>query len=205
MTSLAERAFPFLYDLVTAPAERTWLGRRRAALLAHARGTVLEIGAGLGASLHHYGDIDRIVLTEPSRFMRRRLRATDASAPVEIVAAAAEALPVGRDTIDTVVSVCVLCTVRDVEAALGEITRVLRPGGRFLFLEHVRGTGRAGRVQDRLDPVWCRIAAGCHLNRRTLPAIQAAGFSIDQLACFAPPLPGGGLMPMVQGIAAPKG
>ncbi|MGH8929649.1 MAG: class I SAM-dependent methyltransferase [Egibacteraceae bacterium] len=201
MTRIAERTFPLLYGLVTARAEEGWLGHRRAQLLGHATGTVLEIGAGLGASLRHYGEVDRIVLTEPSPFMRRRLNVEGATAPVEVVAAPAEALPAGRDTIDTVVSVCVLCTVRDVEAALSEIARVLRPDGRFLFLEHIRADGRAGWLQDRLNPVWRRAAAGCHLNRETLPAIEAAGLHLARLDRFVPPLPGGKLMPMIQGAA----
>ncbi|MGH8906268.1 MAG: class I SAM-dependent methyltransferase [Egibacteraceae bacterium] len=199
--SLAERTFPLLYRLVTGPAERGWLGRHRAQLLRDATGTVVEIGAGLGANLPYYRGVERVVVTEPSRFMLARIRTEHARVPVEIAAAPAEALPLARHAADAAVSVCVLCSVRDVEAALAEIARVLRAGGQLLFLEHVRGAGRMGRVQDRLDPLWCRVAAGCHLNRMTLPAIEAAGFQITQLDRFAPPLPGGGLMPMVQGVA----
>jgi SAM-dependent methyltransferase len=199
--SLAERTFPVLYGLVTAPAERGWLGRRRAALLASASGTVVELGAGTGANLPHYQGVERVIATEPSPYMRARLRPGDAGVPVDVVDAPAEALPLADRTADTVVSVYVFCTVANLGAALAETIRVLRPGGRLLFLEHVRASGPVGRLQDAVDPVWSRAAAGCHLNRRSEQAIAAAGFSAIRIERFAPPVPGGGLMPMVVGVA----
>ena len=199
--TLAERTFPVLYGLVTAPAERGWLGMRRAALLAHATGTVVEIGAGAGANLRHYQDVDEVVLTEPSPHMRARIRLEQAKVPVTVVDAPAEALPLDRASADSAVSVCVLCTVRDMDATLAELSRVLRPGGRLLFLEHVRASGLAERTQRLLDPVWSRAAAGCHLTRRSHEAIGRAGFAIERLERFRPPVPGGGLMPMVIGVA----
>ena len=200
-SGLAERAFPVLYGLVTAPAERGWLGRRRAALLASATGTVVEIGAGPGANLAHYRNADRVVATEPSPYMRARLLRRTASVPVEVVAAPAEALPVADASADTLVSVCVFCTVQDLGAALSEVMRVLRPGGRLLFLEHVRAAGAMARVQHALDPVWSRAAAGCHLTRRSEQAIRETGMQVVRLGRFKPPVPGGGLMPMVAGAA----
>lgn len=201
--TVADRAFPFLYGLVTAPAERGWLGRRRSLLVAGAAGTVLEIGGGLGANVPHYEGVERVLLCEPSPFMRARLgpRLEGARVPVQVLDAPAEALPCPDGSVDTVVSVFVLCTVSDVTAALAEVRRVLRPGGRLCFLEHVRGGGWAGRWQDRIDPLWCRAAAGCHLNRRSEQAITVAGFAITDLERFQPPVPGGALMPMVQGTA----
>jgi ubiquinone/menaquinone biosynthesis C-methylase UbiE len=136
--------------------------------------------------------------------MREKLRPKLAQArvPVEVSEAGAETLPFPDASFDTVVSTLVLCTVPDRDAALAEIRRVLRPGGRLLFIEHVRAEGRAARWQDRVDPVWRRIFAGCHPNRDTVAAIRAAGFEIERLEDFEPPVPLSGLTPHVQGVAS---
>jgi ubiquinone/menaquinone biosynthesis C-methylase UbiE len=197
------RFFAAIYDWLSASAERGWLGERRERLLAPATGIVLEIGSGTGANLPHYPDVERIIFTEPDPFMRAKLcsKLQSASMPVEVIATPAEALPCPDSTIDMVVSTFVLCTVTDVSACLEEIRRVLRPGGRLLFLEHVRGEGRVARWQDHLVPIWRCLGGGCHPNRATVTAMQNVGFAIDELECFRPPLPQAALMPMVQGIA----
>lgn len=199
----SHRFFAAAYDWLNAPAERGWLGKRRERLLASATGTVLEIGGGTGANLPHYLDVERVILVEPDPFMRAKLypKLQVARMPVEVVAAPAEALPYPDSTVDTVVSTFVLCTVADVVASLAEARRVLRPGGQLLFLEHVRGEGRAARWQDWLEPLWQRLAGGCHPNRATVAAVERAGFVIDELDRFCPPLPLATLMPMVQGTA----
>jgi SAM-dependent methyltransferase len=137
--------FAALYDPIGASKERRWMGGRRRRLLAGARGVVLEIGGGTGANLAHYRDVDRVVVAEPDPFMRRRLarKLEDARVPVEISAAGAEELPFPDGSFDTVVSTLVLCTVPDQESALDEVRRVLRPGGRLLFIEHVRAGVRS--------------------------------------------------------------
>jgi SAM-dependent methyltransferase len=203
------RLFAAAYDRLSAAAERTWLGPRRVALLAEARGVVLEIGAGTGANLGHYGGgVERLVVTEPDPFMRARLerKAVHALVPVEVevevVEAAAERLPFADGTFDTVVATLVLCTVVEPAAALAEARRLLRPGGRLLFLEHVRGDGTAARWQDCLEPLWRRLGAGCHPNRDTVTAIQQAGFAIDRLDRFEPPVPFAALLPFVTGVAS---
>jgi ubiquinone/menaquinone biosynthesis C-methylase UbiE len=126
------------------------MGGRRRRLLAGARGAVLEIGGGTGANLAHYRDVDRVTIAEPNPFMRRRLdqKLTDARVPVEVSPAGTEELPFPDGSFDTVVSTLVLCTVPDQESALDEVRRVLRPGGRLLFIEHVRAGGPqpAGRI-----------------------------------------------------------
>lgn len=203
----SHRFFAAAYDRLTAPAERGWLGERRERLLASATGTVLEIGSGTGANLVHYRDVERVILVEPDPFMRARLhpKLQVARVPVEVVDAPAEALPRPDLSVDTLVATLVLCTVTDVVASLDEARRVLRPGGRLLFLEHVRGEGRAARWQDRLEWVWQRLAGGCHPNRATVAAIESAGFSLAELERFRPPLPQAALMPMVQGAATRPG
>ena len=95
----------------------------------------------------------------------------------------------------------VLCTVPDQAAVLDEVRRVLRPGGRLLFIEHVRAAGSAARWQDRLEPLWRRLFGGCHPNRDTVAAIEEAGFEIETFESFYPPAPLSGLTPHVQGSA----
>jgi len=195
--------FAALYDPIGASAERRWMGERRRRLLTGAWGAVLEIGGGTGANLQHYRDVDRVIVAEPDPFMRKRLgpKLGDARVPVEVSTAGAEALPFPDGSFDTVVSTLVLCTVPDQESALDEVRRVLRPGGRLLFIEHVRAAGPIGRWQDRLDPLWRRLLGGCHPNRDTVTAIEEAGFEIETFESFYPPGPLSGLTPHVQGSA----
>ena len=195
--------FAALYDGLGAAAERGWMGRRRSRLLAGAAGSVLEIGGGTGANLPHYRDAGRVVVSEPDPFMRGRLRRklVRARVPVEVSESGAEDLPFRDGSFDAVVSTLVLCSVPNQEKALAEVRRVLRPGGRLLFIEHVCGEGSVARVQDRVLPLWSRLFAGCHPNRDTLGSIQAAGFEVGKLDRFVPPGPFTGLVPHVQGEA----
>src|SRR5215204_5109667 len=195
--------FAALYDPISASMERRWMGGRRRRLLAGARGAVLEIGGGTGANLAHYRDVDRVVVTEPDPFMRRRLdqKLAEARVPLEVSATGAEALPFPDGSFDTVVSTLVLCTVPDQESALEEVRRVLRPGGRLLFIEHVRAAGSTARWQDRLDPLWGRLHGGCHPNRDTVAAIEEAGFEIETFESFYPPIFLSSFTPHVQGSA----
>lgn len=206
MAREGHRLFAAVYDRVILPAEDRWMGARRAALLSGARGEVLEIGGGTGANLPHYRDVERLTVSEPDPFMREKLwpKLESARVPVEISDAGAEALPFPDDSFDTVVSTLVLCTVPDQREALQEIWRVLRPGGRLLFIEHVRSEGRAARWQDRVTPLWRRLAAGCHPNRDTVTAMRTAGFLVEALESFLPPAPLASLTPHVQGMATPE-
>ncbi len=199
------RLFAAGYDRLCASAERGWMGERRAALLDAARGTVLEIGAGTGSNLDHYPPLERLILSEPSPHMRRRLanRAAAAGLRVEVLDAAAEDLPLPDDSVDTVVVTLVLCSVPDVGAAIAEIRRVLRPDGRLLMIEHVRGEGRVARAQDLADRVWPHLAQGCHPNRDTAAAVAAAGFSRIEAERFVPPERVGPLIPHVAGTYRP--
>jgi ubiquinone/menaquinone biosynthesis C-methylase UbiE len=195
--------FAALYDPLGAAMERRWMGRRRELLLSGTRGEVLEVGGGTGANLSHYGGVDRVTVIEPDPFMRERLgpKSREARVPVEVSAAGAEALPFADGSFDIVVSTLVLCTVPDQGSALREIRRVLRPDGRLLFIEHVRASGSMARWQDRIEPLWKRLLAGCHPNRDTVTAIKRAGFEMETLESFYPPIALSGLTPHVQGSA----
>jgi ubiquinone/menaquinone biosynthesis C-methylase UbiE len=175
--------FAALYDRCNERVERAGIRDMRRSLLRDASGSVLEVGAGTGANLEHYpAELDRLVLAEPEGHMAARLRARVAALgrPAEVVPAGAEALPFADDAFDTVVVTMVLCTVADPAAALAEIRRVLRPGGRVLFMEHVRSTDpRTARLQDRLRPLHSALARGCQLNRDALGSIEASGLRVE--------------------------
>lgn len=168
----------WLYDLLAGRAERAGLGDRRHALLAGLEGDVVEIGAGTGASLPHYERARRVVAVEPDPSMAKRLPAkvAEARVPVEVRAGTAEALPFPDESFDAAVSAFVLCSVEDPASVLAEARRVLKPGGKLVLLEHVRGEGRVGRWQERLTPLHRKLAGNCHLDRDTLATVGAAGF-----------------------------
>ena len=205
MSTKGHRLFAAVYDRLNAQAERTWLGSRRAGLIGQARGDVLEIGAGTGANLRHYRDVTRVVVAEPDPAMRARLtnHLASATVPVEVSDDPAERLGFLDASFDTVVATLVLCSVVDPDAALAEIRRVLRPGGRLLVLEHVRGEGRRARWQDRVTPLWRRVGAGCHPNRDTQAAIVRAGFHLGHEERFEPPRVPAIICPFVEIVARP--
>lgn len=170
---------PWLYDPLMALLERTGLARWRRWLAEGAHGRALEIGCGTGRNLQLYPDTSRPVALEPDL---RVILAARRRAPGSIfVVARAEALPFDAEAFDTVVSSLVFCSVEHPERGLAEIHRVLRRGGTLRMLEHVRAEHPvAGRVQDWIQPLWTRVAGGCHPNRSTEAAVLAAGFDIDE-------------------------
>jgi len=170
------RVFATFYDPTLWLAERAGMRRRRAELLAQARGVTLELGAGTGLNLPHYPQVD-LILLEPDPAMRARLtRRTSA----RVLDAGAESIPLEDASVDTVVATLVLCTVDDPHATLQEIARVLRPDGQLLLIEHVRAHSKAlARWQDRLETPWRRFAVGCRCNRSTGELLRAAGFELD--------------------------
>ncbi len=200
------RLFAAVYDRLNAQAERPWLGSRRAGLVAQAGGEVLEIGAGTGANLRHYRDVTRVVAAEPDPAMRGRLarHLPRTGVPVEVSGASAEHLGFPDASFDTVVATLVLCSVADPDAALAEMRRVLRPDGRLLVLEHVRGEGRRARWQDRVTPLWRRVGAGCHPNRDTQAAVVRAGFRLEHEERFEPPRVPAIICPFVEIVARPE-
>jgi ubiquinone/menaquinone biosynthesis C-methylase UbiE len=172
--TIGERLNAATYDPFLWLGERRGMRDHRRGLLADARGRVLEIGAGTGLNLPHYpSSVDELVLTEPDPGMAARIDATDAPVEARVVVAPAEKLPFEDATFDAVVSMMVLCTVPDPDAALAEIRRVLRPDGRLLFIEHVRSDSpRLARWQERLAKPWEAFASGCRCDRPTLERIS---------------------------------
>lgn len=170
-----------LYDRTMAGVEAAGLAAWRDELLAGLVGRVIEIGAGTGANLDRYPPaVSELVLTEPDPRMRSRLHTRVALHPrrAVVIDAPAEALPYPDGHFDAAVSTLVLCSVADPAAALGELRRVLRPGGSLVLIEHVRarpGTRRS-RWQHLIEPAWKRLAGNCHLTRDTASALADAGF-----------------------------
>ncbi len=186
---LNERLFARWYPLICERSEKAGQAEMRAGLLAHARGRTLEIGAGSGINLAHYGDaVDELVISEPSEHMLGQLRRQLATRPPsvgswELVQADAQQLPFPDASFDTVIATYVLCSVDAPELTLREIARVLRPGGRYLYMEHVHaGEGTLlGRFQDLVEVPHRYIAAGCHPNRRTEQLLQASPLRVERL------------------------
>jgi ubiquinone/menaquinone biosynthesis C-methylase UbiE len=201
------RAFSAFYDRAFEATEEAGLHEMRCELLKQARGRVLELGAGTGLNLELYPreGIECLTLTEPDAHMIKQLRARveEIGCAADVIEVGAENLPFDDNSYDTVVVTLVLCTVPDQAAALREISRVLRPDGQLLFLEHVRATNDPGlaKWQDRLEAPWRFLGDGCHCNRDTISGLRAAGFEIGVLDCAelpkAPPI----VRPLVQGSA----
>ena len=186
--------FAAIYDRVLASQEKKFLGAIRSEMLKDLRGRVLEIGAGTGANFHHYPDGAKVVATEPDPYMfeRARKRAAETSSHIELRQAAAEELPFPDASFDAVIATLVLCSVEDPRKALGEIKRVLRPGGELRIYEHVRYKNPIGAFgQDVISPAWQWFGAGCHPNRDTERHVREAGFELISLRMRKelPPLP----------------
>ena len=193
----------WLYDFASRSAEKAGLGERRRELVSGLEGTVLEIGAGTGLNLPHYERATRVIAVEPDQSMGRRLRkrAPEAKVPVEVVAGSAESLPYEDGAFDTVVVTFMLCSVSDPQTALTEIRRVLKPGGRLVLLEHVRGDARLARWQDRFTPLNRKVGGNCYLNRETKNEVGAAGFDVSDIHSVR--IPGGNPLVRsgIQGVA----
>jgi len=199
------RAFAAGYERILSASERAGLRERRRRLLSEATGRTLEIGAGTGLNHDLYPQaVTELVLTEPFGPMAAQLRAKVAGLgrPVEVVEAPAERLPFPEADFDTAVCTLVLCTVDDPVQALREVHRVLRPGGRLLFLEHVRSEDPAlARWQDRLHGPWRFFGHGCHANRDTLAVLEASPLEVEEVERGAVPKSPPIVRPMLVGSA----
>ena len=195
-----------IYDRIASGSERAGLSEERRSLLAQAAGATIEIGAGTGLNLAHFPRaVTRLFLVEPDPDMRKRLRKrVGRRDDVEIVDARAEALPFADASFDTAVVTLALCSVADLDTALAEIARVLRPGGRLLFLEHVRDADpKIARKQDH--PMFLYSWIGCHPNRDTLTAISQAQFEVTTVRHGEVPKAPRVERPMIVGTAARRG
>lgn len=198
-----------LYDRTFRPTEAAGLSEWRARLLSSLEGEVLEVGAGTGLNLPHYPDaVERLVLSEPDPHMRRKLerkRSDEPAGRLRITDASLDALPMQDESFDAVVSTLVLCSVRDPMRSLSEIRRVLKPGGRFAFIEHVAADPHhrpdRRKWQGRIEPLWKLVAGNCHLTRETQRYIEEAGFDFEWVERAslrkAPPF----VRPSVRGVA----
>jgi ubiquinone/menaquinone biosynthesis C-methylase UbiE len=178
------RFFAFTYDRFSKRSEKAGLTEMRRNLIAGASGDVLEIGGGTGANLGYYGaGVESLTVTEPEPPMLKRLKrkVRKQGSNATVLRAPAEDLPFGDASFDTIVSTLVLCGVDDQPRVVRELRRVLRPGGRLIFLEHVRSDDpHVAKMQDRMNPV-SRFAVCCDCNRPTLDTIRSAGFEVTEL------------------------
>ncbi|WP_432112984.1 class I SAM-dependent methyltransferase [Streptomyces sp. S1] len=185
--------FARFYARFSVSAEtRGGIGALRAELLAGLAGRVVEVGAGNGLNFGHYPvGVTEVVAVEPEARLRELAgrAARRAAVPVTVVPGTAEALPAGDGAFDAAVVSLVLCTVRDVPAALAELRRVLRPGGELRFFEHgAADTPGLARVQRGLDrTVWPLLFGGCHTSRAPLAEIEGAGFALGPYRSFDVP------------------
>ncbi|MFP3906542.1 MAG: class I SAM-dependent methyltransferase [Acidimicrobiales bacterium] len=151
-------------------------------------GEILEVGFGSGLNVPHYPPaVTKVYAVDPSEVGRRlaETRVADATVPIEFVGLDGEHLPLEDASVDEVFTTWTLCTIPHVELALAEMIRVLRPGGRFHFLEHGHSPDpKVARWQARLDPIQQRIGGGCHLTRPIDALVEDAGFEIEHLANF---------------------
>ena len=199
------RGFTALYDALLKSTEEAGLREMRRETLDEASGRTIDLGAGTGANIGLYPDsVTELVLAEPDPHMLRKLRskAKEAGVDAEIVEAGAERLPFEDSSFDTAVFTLVLCTVPDPAAALAEAARILKPGGRLLFVEHVRSEDSGlARWQDRLERPWHFFGDGCHCNRDTVATIAAAPFTVESVERTELPKSPPIVRPLVRGSA----
>jgi ubiquinone/menaquinone biosynthesis C-methylase UbiE len=181
--------FARMWVRIAAAMEGHGAAAHRARLLTGIAGRVVEIGAGTGANFAHYPPgVVEVLAVEPEPHLRALAveAAGRTSVPVAVVDGSADRIPAGDGTFDAAVVSLVLCSVPDQASALHELARVLRPGGRLYFWEHVRAEGAGfARVQRLLDrTVWPAVGGGCHTARDTAAAIEAAGFTVERVERF---------------------
>lgn len=191
MTMTAFKPHPVFaraFSVIVRMDERSGMAEHRREALAGLHGEVVEVGAGTGANFRHYPDsVGHVTAFEPEPYLRRQAErnASLAFGRVTVVGGLAHDLPLPSGSADAAVASLVLCSVDDPAAALGEMLRVVRPGGELRFYEHVRSAEPGlARWQRRVDRVWPHLAGGCHTSRDTAAAIESAGWRIEELRDF---------------------
>ena len=196
--------FPYVYRIGMPIFDRLFYRRYRREAMSHATGRLLMVGLGPGTDLMFLpAAVTSVAALDPEPTMRRMASALARrhGIAVDVVDGTGESIPFPEDSFDSVHVGLVLCSVDDVAATLGEIRRVLAPGGRLVVLEHVRGDGAMGRFQDLIAEPWSWLSSGCRPNRRTIDAIAAAGFDTDGLRSIRRTLVPPPCTPQLQGFA----
>lgn len=166
------------------PLEKLVLRKIRTQLFAHAFGDVLEIGVGTGVNLPYYNREQLHSLTGVDLNLSQKIQSY--SDKITLMQCSVQALPFPDNSFDTVAETLLLCSVADVSKSLMEIKRVLKPGGKFIWLEHVRpDTSRLARGFDNINPLWEKCTGGCNINRQTVAFVNNAGFRscTEESAC----------------------
>ena len=187
----SEVLFPWGMNLTMSGKE---FQKQRRAVLQSVDGNILEIGFGSGLNLPHYPNtVKKLVSVDPNRGMARYTARQIAASDIEVdrQVLSGESLPMPDKTFDTVVSTWTLCSIADVEKALAEVHRVLKPGGRFIFLEHGLSPDKSvRRWQNRLNGLQKIVADGCHLNRDMHELVAGTGFNnLDVENFYFPDVP----------------
>lgn len=174
-----------LPELIQLVCSNKHFHEKRQSIIPLATGRVLEIGMGSGINLPFYNDrqVEHILALEPSDRLRKKAlqQCAHINIPVELCANGAEDIPLEQHSIDTIVTTFTLCSIAEIEKALKEMRRVLKPEGTLLFCEHgLAPENNIQKWQNRINPWWKRVAGGCHLNRDIHTLIQQSGFSMDE-------------------------
>jgi ubiquinone/menaquinone biosynthesis C-methylase UbiE len=179
------RGFAAVYDRGLKATEDAGLREMRREVLGDASGRTVDIGAGTGVNIDLFpADVTELVLAEPDPHMLKKLQVKleGQGGRGSAIQAPAESLPFADSSFDTAVFTLVLCTVPNPAAALAEAARVLRPGGKLLFVEHVRSEDPSlARWQDRFEKPWRFLADGCHCNRDTVALLEGSAFELEQV------------------------
>ncbi len=202
MSFYEDRIFPFFMEYATRVFRR-----EISDLIGTAEGRVLEIGAGTGANLGYYSNqVTEVVGIEPVEAMLEKARTVVQEAghdfPVSLQVGDARELPFEDDSFDSVVACLVFCTIPNPDKAAEEMRRVLKPGGRLVFYEHVASSRpRVRSWQKRLNPMWRKLACGCEITRDTRQLFESAGFRYDHIKDFEHPKVPSLMAPIIAGVA----
>ncbi|MEE9347407.1 MAG: class I SAM-dependent methyltransferase [Robiginitomaculum sp.] len=179
----ARHILPYAIDAACGASQ---INQQRAKVVPHARGVVLEIGIGSGRNLPHYNPdkVSKIIGVDPDPHIWKRSAARRATCPIEVerIGLSGEDIPLGKNSVDSVVVTYSLCTIPDAVKALKEMKRIVKPGGQILFTEHGKAPdARVQKFQTRIDPLWGKLGGGCHTGRDIPALFHQAGLKIDTL------------------------